>query len=198
MVNPMNTAAIVLVSIFSGAFLIVIVGALAALIYLHVKAAKRDALMLDAMEQHQLALGSLVEEATTQMMATIESAKASFTGIRKDIKESQTTQETALVKSLMLHDKAFQETMARINPIALEAASAKILHATGSIAKVASTLQALLVTHDVPEAGADLLPEEYGPSDTVYAKQSDSARMDQALERMETEENAPMYEGSIA
>ena len=64
------------------------------------------------------------------------------------------------------------------------------------LVKSASTLQALLVSHEVPEGAADLSPEQYGPSDTIYSTVSESARLDQADARQEAEGNAPQFSGA--
>jgi hypothetical protein len=43
-----------------------------------------------------------------------------------------------------------------------------------------------------------LTPEEYAPSDTIYSAISESARLDQADQRAQAEENAPIYSGAAA
>jgi hypothetical protein len=183
----MSTVAVSIISVFASFILLIIVIGLAALIVLHLRAQKANRELAAFLTQYKSDLTSLVD-----------GARSSFTGIRQEIKTSQEKQDKLLANALKAHDAGFRDAIGKFNPTALEAASIKIFNASATLVRVASTLQALLVTHEVPESAADLLPEEYAAGDTIYSSISESARLDQADQRSQAEEEAPLFSGAAA
>ena len=185
--QSMSTVAVAIVSVFASFLLLIIVLGLIALIVLHLRAQKANKDLVAFLAQYK-----------TDLAGIVEGARSSFAGIRQEIKASQEKQDKLLAAALKAHDAGFREAIGKFNPTALEAASIKIFNASATLVRVASTLQALLVSHEVPEGAADLTPEEYAPSDTIYSAISESARLDQADQRAQAEENAPIYSGAAA
>lgn len=192
----MNVAAVAIVSIFAGIFLVALIGGMATLIVLHLRAQKANKELLSKFVEFGDALTLTLKAHRDEITGIIEPAKASFSGIRQDIKAAQQAQDKLLAAALKAHDQGFREVMGKINPAAMEASSVRLLNATGKIVQVASTLQALLVTHEVPEGAQDLAPEQYGPSDTIYSTVSEQSRLDLADTRAEVEANAPLFSGA--
>ena len=183
----MGTAGIVVISLFLGALFIVIIGALATLIYLHIRLKKA---MADVSSQFNVAAATIND--------SITGARTSFTGIRQDVKTALETHGNHVADVLAKHQKAFEETVGKVNGAALEAACVRIVKATGQISGVAKSLQALLYAQDggmepAAPTAVPLAPEEYGPEDTIYAVQSPSARMDAESEAADAIENVSAY-----
>jgi predicted membrane metal-binding protein len=191
----MNVAAAILIAIFAGAFLVVIVGALAALIVLHLRMRKSQKETLAAFTEFTTGLDSALAKQRSDTAAIIDGARNSFTGIRQEIKTSQEAQANALARTLKDHEQAFRETMGKINATALEAASVRGLQAANRIVQVAQTLQAMLIEGAAPPTGTDLAPEEAAPNDTIYAMQGYTARLDEAAEQFASEELTPQFSG---
>lgn len=178
----MQTASLVLISILGGVVLVVLVAALATVIVLHFRALKSN-------KELQAALTDYAAD----FEKMIEGARSSFGGLRADIKASQDAQKKALDATLKKHEDAFRETMGRINATALEAASVRGLKAAQEMTQVAAMLKNMLLAHDVPQPGEDLGPEEYGPSETIYSRQGDTAKMDDIVAAAEAEDAAPLF-----
>lgn len=189
----MNVAAIVIASIFGGALFIVILAGMAALIFLHLRAAKERAELTKTLTAFQEKMESITGQAKADLTGIVESAKSSFSGIRVEIKTSQELQAKALGKSLKEFEAAFRETIGKINGDMLLKSSMQALQATREISALCVTLKSLLVDHEAPAATSELGPEEYGPSDTIYSQVSPAARMDAALEQQEAADAAPLF-----
>jgi hypothetical protein len=175
----MNTAGIVVVSLFLGALFIVILLALATLIYLHLQLKK-------AVADVSVKFAATAKEIND----SITGARTSFTGIRQDVKTALDNHGNQVADVLAKHQKAFEETVGKVNGAALEAACVRIIKATGQISGVAKTLQAMLYAADggleppAPSA-TPLAPEEYAPEDTIYSAQSPAAKMDSLAEALD-------------
>ena len=182
----MSSAGLIVISLFAGALFIVIILALAALIYLHLQLKKTVA---------EAVAGFAA--ATASIQDSITGARTSFTGIRQDVKTALETHGNQVADVLAKHQKAFEETVGKVNGAALEAACVRSIKAAGQITAVAKSLQALLYAQDggmepAPTA-APLAPEEYGPEDTIYAVQSPQAKMDALSEAADAIENVSAY-----
>lgn len=180
--NSMNPAGLILASLFAGGFLVIIVGGLATLIYLHIQFKK------------QVATVTAQFAATAkEITESITGARTSFGGIRQDVKTALTSHENQVGDVLAKHQKAFEETVGRINGVALEAACAHVVQASKQIAGVAVNLQRLLYPVDGEEerepVRVPLAPEEYAPDDTIYSGQTSSARMDRLADAADAVEH---------
>lgn len=167
----MNPAAIAIVSLFAGVVLVIIVGGLATLIYLHIQFKK------------QVATVTAQFTATAkEITESITGARTSFGGIRQDVKTALIAHGNEVGDVLAKHRKSLDEMIGKINGVALEAACAHVVRSSKEIAAVAVNLQRLLYPIDGIEQGEvirpPLAPEEFAPEDTVYVAQTATARSD--------------------
>lgn len=212
----MNLVGIIALSLLAGAFLIVIVGGLATLIVLHLRVQKSHAELVSAMaeftanqsssigqnhenlenlmEDAAAEFGDLVGQCKVDLVAIIESARSSFGSIRQEIKTSLAVQDELFDASLKAHASLISEKVGSINGQMLEQASIRAVRALGELTQLTTTLRNLLHSHET-QPGADLAPEEYGPSDDLFVKQGDTARMDAMAERYES---SSMYDSQFA
>lgn len=187
----MNTLAAVIVAVFAGALFVVLIGGIATLIVLHIRSQKASKENSGIMADFMADLGTLLESQRTEMLSLVEGARASFSGIRQEIKASQDAQSKTLAKALKDQEAVFEAKVGNINGEILQAASVRAVQACSKLSTLAVTLQTMLVAHEV-QPGADLAPEEYGPSDTIYDMQNVTGRRDDAALAEEAEELAPI------
>jgi hypothetical protein len=191
----MPNAAIIVISVLSGAGLLLIVAALSAVIVLHFRTHKVFRELTAQMVEYAQSMDTLLENNQEELGTIVESAKQSFGNLRQDIKASQESQKKALDGTLKKHEEAFRETMSKINATALEKASIRGLQAANEMTQVASLLKNLVMSHDMSTPGEDLAPEEYAPSDTIYDRQSTTSLLDERDQDREAKEMAPMFSG---
>jgi hypothetical protein len=187
----MATVGLVLLSVFGGIFFVLLVGGMATLIVLHVRGQKSAKEHAGAMADFAEDMESLLESQRAELTSLIEGARASFSGIRQEIKASQDAQSKVLAKALKDQEAVFEAKVGNINGEILQAASVRAVQACSKLSTLAVTLQTMLVAHEV-QPGADLAPEEYGPSDTIYDSQNITGRRDDAALAEEAEELAPI------
>jgi hypothetical protein len=184
-VNHMNTAAVVLVSIFIGALFIVILGGLATLIYLHIQVRKAQTEMLAEYQESTEWLRKMAGDLVGEVSEQVSGARTSFSGIRTDIKAALESHGNLVADTLAKHEAAFQEKLGKINGAALEVACARAVKASNQIVGVATFLQKMLAEGAEPATDEKLAPDSYGPEDTVYTKQSRTAAVDEAIFALE-------------
>lgn len=189
--ESVSTLAAVIVAVFAGALFVILVGGLAALIVLHIRGQKSAKEHAGAMADFAADMESLLESQRAELTSLIEGARASFSGIRQEIKASQDAQSKTLAKALKDQEAVFEAKVGNINGEILQAASIRAVQACSKLSTLAVTLQTMLVAHEV-QPGADLAPEEYGPSDTIYDMQNVTGRRDDAALAEEAEELAPI------
>lgn len=200
----MNSVAVAIIAVFFGALLVLLIGGMGALVYLHLKANRAHAELLARMEAFEKSIqesfssfGEDLEATLTkyqgESVTLIDGARSSFTGIRQDMKASHDALAKGIAEVLTKHEMAFKESIGRINGEALLKASMQALQATKEISALCFTLKNLLVDHQAPAAETELGPEEYAPSDTIYTKMSEAARMDAAIADMEAADNEPQF-----
>lgn len=194
----METVGVILASVFAGVFLVLLVAGMVMLIVLHLRSKKESEALRESMANFIKLSAETQNLQLQQLTGIIEGARSSFTGIRADIKTSQEAQAKALAKTLKDHETAFKETIGKINGDALLRASMQALQATREISALCITLKSLLSDHEAPAAMTELGPEEYGPSDTIYSRQSEAARLDQAELNDAVAEVAPLYSNGMA
>lgn len=174
----MQTASVVIVSLFLGALFIVILGGMATLIVLHLRLKK------------SLADASVAFVASVaDMKSLVDGARTSFGGIRQDIKTALNEHGNLVADTLAKHEAAFQEKLGKINGAALEVACARAVKASNQIVQVASFLQTLMTSGSEPASAEAPAAEAYGPEDTVYARRSRTAEVDEAISGLEDLEN---------
>lgn len=181
----METAGIVLLSIFGGAIFIVIIGALATLIVLHIRLKKSQNETEKAFRRAVDEINALVVKLSGDVDASISGARTSFSGIRSDIKTALDAHANQVGDTLAKHDKAFQDKLGKINGTALEAACVRAVQAANSIVQVASFLRKMIAEGGEPSTASNLAPEEYGPAETVYSQQSRTAELDDSVFEIE-------------
>src|SRR5271163_1178229 len=159
----MNSAATVLVSLFVGAFLVVILGGLATLIVLHLRLRKAQIEISAEFRAAVDKLGTLTEKLAADVDASISGARTSFGGIRQDIKAALESHGNLVADTLAKHEKDFQEKLGKINGAALEVACARAVKASNQIVQVASFLQSLMTQGAEPASAETPAPEAYGP-----------------------------------
>lgn len=195
----MPNAAIIVISVFGGAALLLIVAALAALVVLHLKSQKVFKELTAQMLEYAQTMDTLLENNHEELGKQVEGAKQSFGNLRQDIKASQDAQKKALDGTLKKHEETFREAMGKINATALEAASIRGMKAAQTMEQVAGMLRNLVMAADVPVSpGADLGPEEYAPSDTIYDRQSTTGLLDERELQREAAEEAPLFTAAEA
>ncbi len=165
----MNTAGLVVVCLFAGALFVVILAALATLIFL----------VLQLKKQVTTAVSGFTT-ATKAIDDSIAGARTSFAGIRQDVKASLTEHSNRTADVLAAHQKAFEDTVGKVNGAALEAACKRSIQAAAQIVDVATNLKQLLYAAEggMEQPPVPLAPEEYAPSESIYATQSPTARAD--------------------
>ena len=165
----MNTASLILVALFGGALFVIVLLGVATLIYLHFQLKKQ-------VESAVLGFATAARE----INESIAGARTSFSGIRQDVKISLENHGNQVADVLAKHQKAFEETVGKVNGAALEAACARSIQAAGQIVAVAKELKTLLYAAEggLETPQTPLAPEEYAPSDTIYAIRGPAAKMD--------------------
>lgn len=181
----MNTIGVVALSLLAGIFLVILVGGLATLIVLHLRVQKSHAGLVEAMAVFTAKQESSIGRTLEGLEKIVESARSSFGGIRQDIKTSQDAQGKLLTKSLKDHEAVFSEKVGAINGQVLEQASIRAMRALDGLNQLTNTLRNLLHSHEM-RPGTELGPEEYGPSDELFVKQGDTARMDEIVNEAES------------
>jgi len=194
----METVGVILASVFAGVFLVLLVAGMVMLIVLHLRSKKESQALRESMANFIKLSAETQNLQLQQLTGIIEGARSSFTGIRQDIKTSQETQAKSLAKTLKDHETAFRETIGKINGDVLLKASMQAVQALRELSALSITLKNLLVDHETPAASSELGPEEYGPSDTIYAKVSEASRMDMAEMNEAVAEAAPLYSTGMA
>lgn len=187
----MTTLAAVIVAVFAGALFVVLIGGIATLIVLHIRGQKSAKEHAEIMADFMADLENLMNDAKQELGTIVGDARASFSGIRQEIKASQDAQSKSLAKALKDQEAVFEAKVGNINGEILQAASVRAVQACSKLSTLAVTLQTMLVAHEV-QPGSDLGPEEYGPSDTIYDMQNVTGRRDDAALAEEAEELAPI------
>jgi hypothetical protein len=204
----MATFGIVLASIFGGILFVILVAGIAAMIFLHLRTQKEYRALSQQMntfakettrnfESFSSDLAAVLTQQRADVGTMIEGARSSFTGIRQDIKAAQDSQAKAIGIVLKKHEAAIDDLLGKFNGKQIEAAAIRIVGATKEMVRVASLLNQLVMSQDVMPAN-DLAPEEYGPSDTIYGRQSEAAILDNAVLDEEAAEVAPQFSTGAA
>lgn len=183
----MNVIGIIALSLLAGIVLVVQIGGLATLIVLHLRVQKSHVALAAAMEKFAMDAASSSGQARESLSGIVEGARNSFGGIRKEIVTAQENQSRSIEIVLKAHSEGFNAALGKINGEALTRASIEALRALRELSALVVTLKNLLVDHQAP--AAELGPEEYGPSDELFVRTSDTARMDAQEER----ESASIY-----
>lgn len=205
----MNSVAISIVSVFAGVLLVLLIGGMAALIVLHLRAAKAHRELLTRMDvfaqettenfaTFSTSLAGVLTQQRADVGTMIDGARSSFTGIRQDIKTAQEAQGKSLAKSLKEFEAAFRESIGKINGEALFKASVENMRAVREMTALCITLKSVLADHEAPAALTELGPEEYGPSDTIYSRVAETARLDEAAQDEAAAESAPQFSSGMA
>jgi hypothetical protein len=192
----MSSVGLILASFLAGILMLLIVAGLAALIWLHIRSQRQMEELAKNLVGFSQELMDTLELHRTDTTSMIDGARSSFTGIRQEIKTSQDAQAKALAAALKAHETAFKDTIGRINGDVLVKASVEAIRATRELSVLAQTLKNLLADHAAP-AATDLGPEEYGPSDTIYAMRNDAGRLDDSAMQDEADEQAPLFSGGM-
>lgn len=188
----METVGIILASILGGIFVVVLVGGMATLIVLHIRGQKSAAAlqksMADFIAESKMGQDSFQKE----LSGIVDGARSSFSGVRTEVAKALETQLKAVSKALKDQEQVFADKVGNINGEVLQAASIRALQSCRDLSSLTITLRNMLVEHEV-QPGANLAPEEYGPSDTIYAMQGAVDRADAASIRDEAEELQPQF-----
>ena len=185
----METAGVVVLALFGGAIFIVILGGLATLIVLHIRQRKMQIEISAEFRAAVDKLGTLTQKLAADVDGSISGARTSFGGIRTDIKAALEAHGNLVADTLAKHEAAFQEKLGKINGAALEVACARAVKASNQIVQVASFLQSLMTSGAEPASAEAPAAEAYGPEDTVYARRSHTAAVDEAISGLEDLEN---------
>ncbi len=195
----MSTVAIVLLALAAGAFLILLLGALGICIWaaLHIQRGQRELKAERLAVQTETA--ATLNSHAAKIKAEVDSAKASFTAIRNEIRSAWIEETRSLNALLVEHRAEMAKAIDKINAEALQAAAARSIAAVQKLERSVGILQKMML-----EAG-ERPGEEYGPEE--YAPESGDkfgtpvsqyslgavARLDEAAaaeERAETETSA--------
>ncbi len=188
----MQTTAAIIIALFAGALFIVIIGGMATLIFLHIQGQKSAAALQKSMADFIAESKSGQESFQKELAGIVDGARSSFSGVRTEVAKALETQLKAVSKALKDQEQVFADKVGNINGEVLQAASMRALQSCRDLSSLTITLKNLLVEHETMP-GADLAPEEYGPSDTIYSQPSIVDRADAAAIRAEVEELQPQY-----
>lgn len=187
-VKPMNVIGIVSLSLLCGLFLALLIGGLATLLWLAVKLRREVSQMTAAMQ-------TLIAGNHAEMKSSIESAKASFSSIRTEMKTVLDTHNKSTRSMLEEHRKQMKEGIDKINAEALIGASARAVQACQRLENAAGIIQKLFLdANDVP-TGRGYAPEETAPENTTFGgppsafSLSQTSAMDAEVEQAEMEQN---------
>jgi len=188
----MQTTAAIIIALFAGALFIVIIGGMAALIVLHIRGQKSAA-------ELQKSMAAFISESKTgqesfqkELSGIVDGARSSFSGVRTEVAKALETQLKAVSKALKDQEQVFADKVGNINGEVLQASSLRALQACRDLSILTNTLRNMLVDHEV-QPGANLAPEEYAPSDTIYSRQGMVDRADEAAIRDEVDELTPQF-----
>jgi gas vesicle protein len=188
----MQTTAAIIIALFAGALFIVIIGGMAALIVLHIRGQKSAAELQKSMADFIAESKAGQESFQKELVGIVDGARSSFSGVRTEVAKALETQLKAVSKALKDQEQVFADKVGNINGEVLQASSLRALQACRDLSILTNTLRNMLVDHEV-QPGADLAPEEYAPSDTIYAMQGAVDRADAASIRDEAEEMQPQF-----
>lgn len=175
-----------------GIVFLVIVGGIAAVIYVQFRINKKQAEIEAAIQNFSTSLNSTLENYKQEIGSIVDGARQGFTGIRQDIKTSQENQEKKLSATMKALEKSFADTVGKINGDALQISAAKSIQAAARIERTANLLNQILMTHEVPQE-TNLGAEEYAPTDAGRTIYSATAIQDQVVMQEEAQDATGLF-----
>lgn len=163
----MSTVGIVALSVLGGMLGLAMVAAIGILIWLafDLRRLLKETKSTDIAVQNKIEAILLAHQA--DLKATIESAKASFGGIRNDSRAQLETQRKEITETLAEHRQRMQQAIDKINAEALAASAAKAIEASLRMEKAIAVFQRFL-TDNIERTTNDYGPDDYAPEGNEF------------------------------
>lgn len=204
----MSTVAIVTLALIGGAAAILVLLGIGILLWaafkLHGSSNRLETDLMtvregnrEIMEKSQAEMLRVNTENAKALRSEVESAKAAFTAIRNDLRQTSDSLVKTVENLLSAHQLAMMAAVDKINAEALQKAAAQNIKAVQELSKCVALFQQMLLANE-PQAANEYGPEDYAPeSESRFGPPSShygvgtTARLDQEVEAEERGETVP-------